>query len=187
MVPGDLSLWGFFPSPANHCHPALVCGAPHEAALTGSWKVTLRMGLAGAALLASGRGHSGRGARKGPWARVRPDPRPPCPAVRARRQPGAGPGAPHSSRRPAAWQPQNTCSAESEMTHSERQARAGGGGGRSHEAGFDLVSSFQESRPPLTGGAFQALLTMEITSFPFLFWAGGPGGPGGRRGRQQTG
>lgn len=62
---GDLSPVGLSPHLQTTAALLWCVGAPHEAALTGSWKVTLRMGLAGAALLASGRGHSRRGARKG--------------------------------------------------------------------------------------------------------------------------
>lgn len=64
-----------------------------------------------------------------------------------------------------------------------RQARAGGGGGRSRGAGFDLVSSSRNPARPLTGGELFRAATDDGNNFlSFSILGGWPGGPGGRAG-----
>lgn len=82
---------------------------------------------------------------------------------------------------PAAWQPQDTCSAESGKRHTEKAAEGRAVGAALALSGLALIWSPALGIPPAPSleGSFSGLqLTMEITSFPFLFWAGGR-----RRGR----
>ena len=119
---------------------------------------------------------------------VLPDPQAPTPPPWARGQPGAPPGAPHSS--------SVACSVATtghvfcwirEVTHTEGSP----GWGRRGPLwlwGLALIWSPAPGipRPPHQRGAFPAGLPLpvEITSFPFLFWEGGWGGGGSSSSRQ---